>query len=260
MPVTIRIGNPIANTCWPLPMKRILVLPAVLLTLAGITSGCVMYPGIPGSGTMVSETRSVEGFDAVSVGGSGTIHITQGDTESLEVQADDNLLPYLRTEVSGGELKIWWERGNLRFTKGPVYTLGVKQLEKLNLSGSLHAEMDRLTAENFEGRISGSGKIELGQLEAGEVRFRVSGSGDVTIREGRADSLDLGISGSGNAQMPGFQAGDVEVSISGSGNAEIQATNRLDAHVSGSGNVTYTGSPKVNSSVSGSGRIRSAQR
>jgi hypothetical protein len=241
-------------------MKRILLLSAALLALAGVTSGCVMYPGIPGSGTIVSETRSVEGFDAVSVGGSGTVYITQGDTESLQVQADDNLLPYLRTEVSGGELKIWWERGNLRFSKGPVYTLEVKKLERLELSGSLRAEIDRLKAENFEGRISGSGKIELGQLEAGKVRFRVSGSGDVAIREGRADSLNLGISGSGNARMPGFQAGDVEVSISGSGNAEVQVKNSLDADVSGSGNVTYIGSPKVNSSVSGSGRVRSAER
>jgi hypothetical protein len=241
-------------------MKRILVLLSVSLLLASITTGCVMYPGIPGSGTIASESRAVVGFDAVSVGGSGIIRITQGDQEGLEVQADDNLLPYLRTEVSGGHLKIWWDRGNLRFSKSPVYTLEVKQLEELNLSGSLHAEMDRLEAENFEGRISGSGKIALDRLEAGEVRLRVSGSGNLSIADGHADSLDVGISGSGNARMSNFQARKVEVSISGSGNAELRALERLDAHVSGSGNVTYYGTPTVNSSVSGSGRVRHGDR
>jgi hypothetical protein len=252
--------NPNASSPWPLPMKPIFRLLPVLLLVASITSGCVMYPGIPGSGTIVSETRAVEGFKSVSVGGSGTLRITQGDTESLEVEADDNLLPYLRTEVSGGELKIWWERGNLRFTKSPVYTLGVRRLERVHLSGSLQAQMDRLTTEKFAGHISGSGKIELGQLEAGEVKMRISGSGELSIEQGRGDSLDVGISGSGNARMAGFEVKDVEVSISGSGNAEIHAVNSLDASVSGSGNVTYVGSPKVNSSVSGSGRVRSKQK
>jgi hypothetical protein len=241
-------------------MKRILPLLPILLWLAWMTSGCVMYPGIPGSGTIVSELREVSDFRAVSIGGAGTVRITQGDTESLEVKADDNLLPYLRTEVSGGRLKIWWERGNLRFSKTPVYTLEVKRLEELHLSGSLHAEMDRLSEETFEGRISGSGKIAFGELEAEEVRLRVSGSGDVAIGKGRADSLELGISGSGDVQAANFEARDVEVAISGSGNARVHASETLDARVSGSGSITYVGSPAVKSSVSGSGRVRSGQR
>ena len=208
----------------------------------------------------MSESREVSGFRAVSIGGAGKVHITQGATEALQVEADDNLLPYLRTEVKGGELRIDWKSGNLRFSKPPVYTLEVKDLEALHLSGSLHAEMNQLSAENFEGRISGSGKIDLGQLEAREVRFSVSGSGDLAIADGHADSLDIGISGSGHAQMAEFEVKEAEVSISGSGNAELQVVDRLDAHVSGSGDVTYHGSPTVNSSVSGSGRVRRADR
>jgi hypothetical protein len=241
-------------------MKRKLILHLVAIMVATITSGCVVYPGISGSGTIISESREVTDFDAVSIGGSGTLQITQGERESLEVKVDDNLLPYLRTEVSGGELKIWWDRGNLHFSQQPVYLLEVKQLEKLHLSGSLHAEMDRLSAEEFEGRISGSGKIELGHLEAREVRLRVSGSGDLALDGGRADSLEVGISGSGNAQMSEFRAGEVDLSISGSGNAEVQAVERLHASVSGSGNVTYYGTPAVDSSVSGSGKVRQGQR
>jgi hypothetical protein len=237
-------------------MKRELMVSLAAVAVAALTSGCVVYPAISGSGVIVSETRAVADFDAVSVGGSGILRISQGDRESLEVRVDDNMLPYLRTEVSGGELKIWWERGNLRFSKRPEFILEVKQLEDLSLSGSLHAEMERLSAGEFAAQISGSGKIHLGELEAREVRFRVSGSGDILIDGGRAESLEVRISGSGNARMQSFQANDVELSISGSGNAEVQALERLDASVSGSGNVTYFGSPAVNSSVSGSGRIR----
>jgi len=116
----------------------------------------------------------------------------------LEVKVDDNLLEYLRTEVSGHELKIWWERGNLRFSKGPVYTLAVRDLERLHLSGSLHAEMDRLQTEDFEGRISGSGKFDFGELEAKRAEFRISGSGDVVGSGGATRiALELSISGVG---------------------------------------------------------------
>ncbi len=241
-------------------MKRLMGLLPALLALAWINSGCVMYPAIPGSGNIISESREVSGFHAVSFGGAGSVRITQGATESLRVEADDNLLPYLRTEVSGGELRVDWKQGNLRFTKPPVYTLEVKELDALHLSGSLHAKMDRLNTERFESRISGSGKIVLGTLTAREVSFQVSGSGDLDIAGGQADSLDIGISGSGNAQLSGFEVKEAKVSISGSGNAELQVAGQLDARVSGSGDVTYYGSPTVNSSISGSGRVHRGER
>lgn len=254
--LTLKLGTTHGGS-WKKPTGTLLAL-TLLMTV--LTSGCVMYPGISGSGTLVTETRAVNDFDAVSVGGAGQIRITQGDTESLEVTADDNLLPFLRTEVVQGELKIWWDRNNMRFSKGPVYVLGVKNLEKLRLSGSLRAEMDRLTTESFDGRISGSGKIELGHLETQKVQMHVSGSGDLLIGDGRADTMEISISGSGHARMPEFEVDAVEISISGSGNAEVHAKKSLDARVSGSGNVTYLGSPQVHSSVSGSGRVRSGAR
>lgn len=234
--------------------------PILHFLLAGLLSlgiaGCSLPPTISGNGVIVSESRAASNFNAVSISGAGRAVITQGDVESLEIEADENLLPYIQSEVHGGELRIWTRRGNLRFSKPPVYTLAIRGLDRLRLSGSLRAEFDRLESERFNGGVSGSGSITFGSLEAQSVDLGISGSGSIAIAEGSAESLDLNVSGSGDLRAPDFRAENVAVSISGSGNARVWAVDSLDAHVSGSGDIQYKGTPRVSSSVSGSGRIR----
>jgi len=131
---------------------------AVIGVVGLMATGCLIGPTIRGNGEIRSETRDVSGFEAISVSGSGKAIITQGDREGLEIRADENLLPHLVTEVRGGELRIGW-RGNLRFTEAPVFRIEVKALERLELSGSLSAEVDRLETARLEAGISGSGAV-----------------------------------------------------------------------------------------------------
>jgi hypothetical protein len=58
------------------------------------------------SGNVVTEDRQVSGFDGIAFDGIGELIITQGDTESLTVQADENVMPHIVTEVRGSELNI----------------------------------------------------------------------------------------------------------------------------------------------------------
>jgi hypothetical protein len=221
-----------------------------------LSTGCVSPPPIYGNGEIVAEDREVSGFDAVSVGGSGHLTITQGDQESLIIEADENLLPYLESVVRGSELKIRQTRNNLRFSEKPVYTVQLKNLNKLRLSGSLKAEMEQLETEDLDAAISGSGRIELGRLDAQDVDAGVSGSGEIVIGEGEAESFDARISGSGDLRAADFQVQRMSLSISGSGSGRVWVTESLDARISGSGRIDYAGSPQISSSVSGSGKIR----
>jgi hypothetical protein len=240
-------------------MKKTIHLSAIAFVVSLVISGCSLPPAISGNGVLVTESRDASGFHSVSIGGSGRALITQGDTEKLEIRADENLLPYIRSEVRNGELRVWTKRGNLRFSQPPVYTLAVRELDRLQLSGSLHAEIEALKADSFKGGVSGSGTINLESLEAESVKAGISGSGTISISEGSTESLDLSVSGSGNLRSADFRAEHVEVSISGSGNARVWATKTLDARVSGSGDIRYRGTPQVSSSISGSGKIRQIQ-
>jgi hypothetical protein len=239
--------------------NRVLIYSAVMLVWVSMV-GCSVVPQIRGNGVKVAEERAVAEFHRLSIAGSGRAIITQGTRESLEVEADENLLPYIEAEVRGGELHIGM-RGNLSFTEGPVFRIGVRSLNRLHLAGSLRAEVDRLDTERFDVGVSGSGDVEVGYLDAVEVELSVSGSGRIELRDGQVSELDMRISGSGDLQAEQLEVERAEVSISGSGNARLWVKESLKAHVSGSGDIRYRGNPgEVSSSVSGSGKVRSVER
>jgi len=232
-----------------------------LSALCALLAGCVNFnwsstPSVKGSGNVVSETRQVSRFDRVSVSGSGHLSIVQGDQELFTIEADDNLLPLIKTEVSGGLLKVGPENVNLRPSRTIRYQLQLKNLKELRLSGSLEAEAPSVKTDRLQLSISGAGRIRVPQLEAGVLSVDISGSGDFDLG-GKVDRQTVHISGSGNYRAGDCQSQDATVQISGSGNATVCVQRTLDAHVSGSGDIRYYGSPQVNTLVSGSGSVHS---
>jgi hypothetical protein len=208
----------------------------VLMGGSVFLSGC-MLNGIPGSGKIVSEPRTVSGFSTVSLSGSGQVLIAQTGTESLTVMTDDNLLPYIKTEVHGNTLELGTKdpMTNLNPTKDIVFKLTVKKLDGLDVSGSGQADLEGLTQD--------------------QLRVRISGSGDVA-GQGAADDLDLRISGSGSYRGSELKSKHATVGVSGSGSAVINASETLNANISGSGTVDYVGEPHITQNISGSGSVR----
>ena len=80
-----------------------------LIGCSVILGGC-MFNGIPGSGKIVTEPRTVSGFSTVSLSGNGQVLVEQTGTESLTVTTDDNLLPYVKADVHGGTLELGTKR------------------------------------------------------------------------------------------------------------------------------------------------------
>ncbi len=61
---------------------------------------------IRGSGRVKTETRTISSFDGVSVCCGMRLSLTQGQQESLEIEAEDNILPEIVSTVEGGILTI----------------------------------------------------------------------------------------------------------------------------------------------------------
>lgn len=229
-------------------------LVALALLVVGSSTGCAR-----GSGYVVSETRSVGEFDAVEVSGIGRLEIAQGPRTDLVVEADDNLLEYIETEVSGNTLSISVEYRGLPFvTIDPsstiIYRLTVPELSSVSLSGSGVIFAESLDAEDLAVAISGSGSLEIEDLQAEYFSYNLSGTG-TTALSGRADSLDVNISGSGRLDAGDLRTADAFIEISGSGRATVWVTDRLDVNIAGSGDVEYYGSPRVDQNVTGSGDV-----
>jgi len=211
---------------------------------------------VRGSGIEIMVERQVSDFDSINLSGIGRMFIEFGDQESLRVQAEDNIMPYIETEVRGGTLVISIKRRvNLQPTKPINYYLTVKQLESVTVSGAGNIEIEELTTDRFSINISGAGGIDIGNLEAENLGVLISGLGDLTINNGTVNFQEVDLSGSGNYDALGLESIEANVDLSGLGSASIWATGKLDVVISGVGSVQYKGDPVVNKDISGLGSI-----
>jgi hypothetical protein len=208
---------------------RVLVVPAM-----GLIASACMIVGVRGSGNVITEMRDVTGFSEIVVGGSGVVRVDVTGTESLSIEAEDNIMPLLETTVTNGRLVLDTTR-SISPTVDVVYTITAATLEGLE--------------------VSGSAAVDASGIDATDFSVHISGSGDV-VAAGTLDGLlSISISGSGEFDGESLTAPDGNVEISGSGSAVVDVTENLEVSVSGSGNVDYLGTPAVDIDTSGSGNV-----
>lgn len=210
------------------------------------------------------ETRDVEAFTTVGFAISGTLYISQAETHSVEIEADDEILEYIETVVNNGRLHIrgqeetgwfsWLGSTTRRNATADVYVT-MPSLEGVSVAGSGDVIVrDTFTSDRFSVEIAGSGTIEL-PLEATAVTARIAGSGSMDL-SGTAERLSADIAGSGNVRAGDLQVDRAEVNIAGSGDCYVHAVQQLQANIMGSGDVIYAGEPEIERSVLGSGQVR----
>ena len=227
----------------------------VLLLLVAILTVTACTSIIKGSGNLITETRQVSNFDRIALSGLGEVIVTQGGSESLSIETDDNVMKHVKVEVKNGTLTLGFEEGfNLIAPSRLIFHVGVDDLTGLTISGSGDVESDMVKTDRLDVNVSGSGDVQIADLKASEVKAKISGSGEIELA-GEAAAQDVTMSGSGKYLAGDLCSESVKVSVSGSGDATVCVTGTLDSTISGSGSVNYYGRPSINSSASGSGKI-----
>ena len=214
--------------------------------------------GMEGSGNIKSETREVQGFLAVSINYPADVVMQQGKVESVKVEADDNLLPQLTTEVNDETLVIdnkeesWSQRVNP--TERVKITITVKDLREIEFSSAGSLWLNGLKTDELSVNLNGAGEMILNDLDVNKLESRLSGAGNIKAN-GTAHELELRISGVGSFEAPELQSMVASVRISGAGSATVRVEDELTARVSGAGSVKYYGSPTLDEDVSGAGSV-----
>lgn len=214
-------------------------------------------PGERGSGNVITETREVSGFDAVNVSYPATVLIKQGNAESLKIEAEDNLMPNLKTQVKNGTLEIFYERENGKHvnpTKTVNITIVVKDLVDVEFTSAGELIVENLKTDALDVSLSGAGNIKLDKILVKTLGVNLSGAGSSTA-SGTADDLSLNISGFGDFKGKDLHNKDAQVDISGAGSATVWVDDNLDAQISGAGSISYYGSPSVSKQISGVGNV-----
>jgi len=214
-------------------MKRIIISICILLFS---TTSCTKDP-IVGSGIPISEFRNVADFTKVSSEGVFEVTITQGDFQSVEIIADDNLIHRVKTEVVDNELRLYLDN---------------REYKNISLKANI-------VVERINGiKNTGVGNIIISNIdESGNFNVYNSGTGNISL-EGSGESLTLENEGTGMFKGFQFVVSNCIAEIVGSGDCEVNSTNTLNVVIEGSGDVFYKGSPVIEVTISGSGKVINA--
>lgn len=210
--------------------------------------------GMKGEGPQVTKTLDVDDFEGITLAFNATVYLTQGNTYSVKVEGQENIINNIETDVRGGHWKIKFDENVGRHEKLTLWiTMPTLNQASISGSGTIKGETAFRNLDEVEVSISGSGDIEL-ELDANTVNTGISGSGDIQL-QGGSTTHKIRISGSGDVDAADLRSQETAVRISGSGDCRVHAENMLEVSTSGSGDVYYTGRPGVSAKVSGSGKV-----
>jgi hypothetical protein len=212
-------------------MKKITIV--FLAACVVLAVGC-HWVGIHGNGHIKTDERPVSAFANIDARG-GFIIEWQSGTPSLRITTDENLLPYIDSNVSGD-------------------TLHLRTREQIRPTHGIRVVISSPTRAGA--RISGAIKLDAKQLSDPRFALESRGAARVSL-DGNIDELLADMTGASELAASALQTKTAEISTTGAGNAEVAVAETLKVVITGAGKVQYSGNPPtIEKHISGAGSVR----
>lgn len=229
-------------------MRRILIASALGLLLGKASLAQDKdQKTIEGNGKLVTRTVDVKSFDALKASGVYELKLSQGDKESVQIEADENLQELFHVSNEGSKLIIEMEKlknTNLKSKNKMRVHVTFKKLKDLELStvGNVSSEK-RLAFDNLELKNKSVGNVDL-DLTADNINVENKSVGNVELK-GKAQTAVFTNRGVGNFKAGNFVVQTVEIDNSGIGSAEVNAEKQLKVSDNMMGKVKNKGAAPV---------------
>lgn len=206
-------------------------------------------------GAFISETKTVSEFDKLR-SNSLKIELHYGEP-ALKIDANENLMDKIVTEVKDGELYIGLKPGSYNNTHDAAKIhLTTKNLNSIKAHGGANIfSDDTFTFEKINLEAHGGGHIKL-EIQADDVNVNAGGGGRV-ILFGNTTNLTASVHGGGGLEAFDSNIKNASMEVGGGGRAEVNTEALSKAKVWGGGTLIYQGNPTINDlDISGGGRIK----
>ena len=171
---------------------------------------------ITGVGDVVTETLDLSSFQSIKNTGVANIYVTVGDTQSVVLKAQQNIIDVITYEVNNSTLEIGIQNNtSINESKGIVFEITIPEIDKIELIGV--------------------GDYELSGDSQDELYIILTGVGTV-----RAYDLEVNV---------------CHITSTGVGNCQVRVNNTLNVTITGVGSVYYKGNPTINSTITGLGKL-----
>lgn len=213
-------------------MKRLVWFVLLLPLLA---AGCHhgRFTEIKGNGKRELQKRQVPQFTSISTNGAFTIEVTCQKDLSLEIEGDENVLGFVKSEVSSNILRL--QNSQSYSVSEPIMVrISVPNLEGLAVNGAGHITVKGVNNEKFE--------------------IDSNGAPTITVA-GKTKMVDVSASGAGKVDAQNLHATRAVVDARGVAKVDVDVSDQLDVEISGPSSVTYNGNPTVNKNIHGPGKL-----
>lgn len=178
--------------------------------------------GVRGSGNTGSETRNVADFNKIQTGGAINVEVLAQNDFNVVVEGDDNLLQYIKTEISGDTLRIYTE-------------------DKINPKSRINVRISMPEIEEAE--VSGASNAVISNVKSETLKLEASGASKITVA-GTVTNLESEASGASGIDAGSLNVENADVEANGASRTVVSASNELKADASGASSIYYNGEPK----------------
>ena len=202
---------------------------------------------LEGNGNLVTKEIPVSSFDALKASGIYELKLSQGNKETVKIEADENLQELFQVRNEGSKLVIDMkklENKNLKSKNKMRVYVTFKKLKEMELStvGNVGSE-EQLSFDNLDMKNKSVGNVDL-TLTANTIDLENKSVGNVKL-SGKAQNAVVKNQGVGSIEAGNFVVQTMNIENSGIGHAEVNAEKNLKVKDSFLGKVKNKGQAQV---------------
>ena len=212
---------------------------------------------IEGSGNIVKQKRETAVFTGVKAGGAFEVEIKTGPITVVIVESDDNILPYIKTEVVEGVLEISNKRKRSFGNAHVKVFITTPTLNFIKASGAAKImSVDEIkNVDRIKMELSGAANIKA-MVNAPDIHINASGASHIELT-GRTRNFNAKASGSSAVKCSSLQSENSQIAASGASTIHTHASVKIEATASGAATIYHLGTNNIKQKISGAARIQS---
>lgn len=240
-----------------LGIHNILFVLAALATF--VLPACDLQPCYQLHGPVRQWDYYIADFSKIRVFNGPQLYITQGDTQSVVVEAEDNMFQALLFHIDPFEkrLMIDFDEDCVDDIDHFKIFITLDTLKELDMKGGGEVWVeDTMVTGQLDILISGAVDVNINYLKTDFLTTQVSGSGTVRVSDGDTVTLHaMDVSGIGSFFGYGLPTKRMDVTVSGGSAVQTTVTDTLNVTISGTADIYYKGQPVITENITGSGQV-----
>jgi hypothetical protein len=216
-----------------------------------------------GSGTLVTVSHDLAGFDAVEARRGFEIRVTPGDTFVVTVVADDDVAESLEVALEGSVLHLDVDEAVNLADATARAEVSMPTLRGLTLVGGAVADVEGFAdSASLEASLSGGSRFTCADLRLTGFALDLSGGSSVACADVDAESLqatldegsrvtmggaaataDIASGGAGSLELEDLAVAAARVTLAEGSQAAMRVSGTLDAELRAGSRLVYEGDP-----------------